>query len=384
MKRVSKIVSYVLVSLLSVCLTLAVMGTQPEQETSKLEQLADLIQERFIGESDRTAMEDAAAAAMVDSLGDRWSYYLSAEEYGSYMEDMKNTYVGIGVTIQEREDRKGFTVVQVAAGGSAEEAGMLPGDIILAVEGRSVTDLGMDGAKNLIRGEEGTAVTLTVERDGQELTMTMARKSIITPAATGEMLENNIGLVTITNFHSRCAQETKAAIKELRANGAEKLIFDLRFNPGGYVSELVEVLDYLLPEGVLFRSQDYSGKESVEYSDAAWLDIPMAVLVNGESYSAAEFFAAAMREYDAAIVVGQTTCGKGYYQVTYQLDDGSAVGLSVGKYFTPDGVSLAGVGVTPDVIVEVDQQTMLAIYGGTLEKEEDPQIQAAVDALMGK
>jgi carboxyl-terminal processing protease len=170
-------------------------------------------------------------------------------------------------------------------------------------------------------------------------------------------------------------------VESLREQGAKKIIFDVRNNPGGYVHELVPTLDYLLPEGPLFRTEDYAGKENVQNSDAAFLDMPMAVLVNGESYSAAEFFAAALKEYEAAVVVGEQTCGKGYFQTTYELPDGSAVGLSIGKYFTPKGVSLAGVGITPDVMVPVDEETFNAIYAGTLDAAEDPQIQAAIAAL---
>ena len=159
------------------------------------------------------------------------------------------------------------------------------------------------------------------------------------------------------------------------------LIFDVRNNPGGYVTEMVAVLDYLLPEGVLFQSENYAGEKDVRHSDASCLDLPMAVLVNGNSYSAAEFFAATLWEYEAGLVVGEHTSGKGYFQYTFELPDGSAVGLSTGKYYTSKGVSLTDVGVTLDVLVPVDAQRAAAIRGGTLEYAKDPQVQAAVKAL---
>jgi len=187
--------------------------------------------------------------------------------------------------------------------------------------------------------------------------------------------------VTIENFDDRCAAETIAAIESLLEQGVESLIFDVRNNPGGYAHELVELLDYLLPEGDLFRTVDYKGVEDVEISDAACLDIPMAVLVNGESYSAAEFFAAALQEYEAATVVGEKTTGKGHFQSTFLLSDGSAVALSIGKYYTPKGVSLEGVGIVPDVVVPVEPETAREIYYGRLTPEEDPQIQEALEAL---
>ena len=173
-------------------------------------------------------------------------------------------------------------------------------------------------------------------------------------------------------------------MEELTEQGATALIFDVRNNPGGYTSELVKLLDHLLPAGDLFRQVNYAGKESVDKSDAACLEMPMAVLINGNSYSAAEFFAAALQEYEWATVVGEKTTGKGYFQTTFKLPDGSAVGLSIGKYFTPKGVSLANTGVTPDVPVEVDDRTESEIYYGTLDPMEDPQILAAIAVLNQK
>ena len=195
------------------------------------------------------------------------------------------------------------------------------------------------------------------------------------------MLPGNVGLVTIANFDSRCASESIAAIESLLEQGATSLIFDVRYNPGGYAHELVQLLDYLLPEGDLFIAEDYLGNRSVDGSDASCLEIPMVVMVNGDSFSAAEFFAAALRDYEWATVVGEQTVGKGYFQQSFELSDGSAVNLSVGKYFTPGGISLAGIGVTPDVEVTVDEETWIDIYYGYLEPEEDPQIQAALDLL---
>ncbi len=379
-----KILSYVLVALVSVVLTLFVMLLVTYQNTGKLDQLENLINNKFIGEVDQEAMEDAMAGAMVDSLGDRWSYYLTAEEYADYMEQMNNSYVGIGITIQQNADGKGLDVLEVTAGGPAQEAGVLAGDIITAVDGKAIAGLAIDDVRPMIRGEEGTTVELTLLRGEEQLKRTVTRKLFNTPVATYEMLEGNIGLVTIENFDARCAQETIAAIEELKKQGAVALIFDVRFNPGGYKHELVDVLDYLLPEGVLFRSEMYDGTTSQDTSDPACLKMPMAVLVNGDSYSAAEFFAAALDEYNWATVVGQQTVGKGYFQSTFQLSDGSAVGLSIGKYYTPKGVSLAGVGITPDVVVDVDDETYAKLYYNMIEPMEDPQILAAMEALKVK
>ncbi|MEE0111184.1 MAG: S41 family peptidase [Oscillospiraceae bacterium] len=377
-EKILRIGSYVLVAALAAAVTLALVGGEGP---SKLDELEALIQERFIGEADMEAIEDAAADAMIVATGDRWSYYIPASEYAAYQEQMANSYVGVGITIQVTEDDSGFLVTEVVSGGPAEEAGMMVEDLLIMVEDVDVRGMSTSEVRELVRGEEGTSVKLTVMRKGEHKVLSVERRQVQTPVATYEMLENNVGLVTIENFDSRCAEETIAAIETLLSNGAEKLIFDVRNNPGGYASELVKVLDYLLPEGDLFRTVRYDGKENVDTSDADCLEIPMAVLVNDGSYSAAEFFAAALSEYEAAIVVGEPTVGKGYFQTTYQLSDGSAVSLSIGKYFTPKGVSLAEEGVTPDVVVTVDEETDLAIYYGTLTPEEDPQIQAALKAL---
>ncbi|MCI7809323.1 S41 family peptidase [bacterium] len=379
-EKLLRIGSYILVAALAAAVTLAVF-CRGEDGPSKLDQLESLIEERFIGEADLTDLEDAAADAMVNATGDRWSYYIPASEYQTYQEQMANAYVGVGITIQTAEEDAGFVVMAVNASGPAAEAGMQVNDLLIEVGGLDVRGMSVSEVRNLVRGEEGTFVDMTVMRKGEHMTLSVERRQVQTPVAEYEMLGNGIGLVTIANFDSRCAEETIAAIESALDNGAKKLIFDVRHNPGGYANELVKVLDYLLPEGEVFHTVTYDGKENIDYSDEKCLDIPMAVLVNSGSYSAAEFFAAALQEYEAAIVVGEKTTGKGYFQNTFLLDDGSAVALSVGKYYTPKGISLADVGITPDVEVSVDEETSSAIYYGTLTPEKDPQIQAAIKAL---
>lgn len=372
-----KILSYVLVSLISIAVTVTVMlgiFVLGQQGQSKLELLEKIIDEYFIGEADKTAMEDAAASAMIGSLGDRWSYYIPADEYEAYMEQMNNAYVGIGVTITPQEDG-GIKIIAVVAGGPAEEAGIQVDDVIIRVGDKSILGMTLDDSKQLIQGKENTKVSITVLRNDQEHTIEVTRRSIKTPVAEWEMLDERTGLVTIANFNANCATETIAAIEAAMENGAEQIIFDVRNNPGGYASELVKILDYLLPEGKLFTTIDYNQKESTDMSDAKCLDIPMAVLVNGNSYSAAEFFAAALSEYEAAVIVGEKTSGKGYFQTTFRLPDGSAVGLSIGKYYTPKGKSLEKVGITPDVAVSIENPY------ADIPPLEDAQVVAALNAL---
>lgn len=376
-KTILLTLSHLLVAVLAAVLALQ-LAPKP---MTKLDQLESLIVERFIGEADRTAIEDAAAEAMVDALGDRWSYYIPASEYAAYLEQMQNAYVGVGITIQLDPEGRGFLVLDVTEGGPAEAAGVLADDILTAVEDTSTVGLDINATRDLVRGKEGTFVRMTFLRGGEELTLSVERRRIETAVAEWQMLPGDVGLVKIVNFDKRCAQETIQGIEELLEQGARALIFDVRGNPGGYASEMVKVLDYLLPEGDLFRTVDFEGRETLDTSDAAFLDMPMVAIVNGESYSAAEFFAQALREYDAALVVGEKTCGKGYFQYTYELGDGSAVGLSVGKYFTPKGLSLAQVGVTPDVEIPMDAALWSDIYYGRVDPMSDPHILAALELL---
>lgn len=380
-RKLLRIASYLAVAGLASALTLGINWWFGDY--SKLEQLESLIEQLYIEDVDLTTVEDYAAEGMIAALGDRWSYYIPASEYQSYQEQSENAYVGIGITIIQAEDGSGLEVVEVQPEGPAMEAGMLPGDLITAIFDQTAAGMTTEEARNLVRGEEGTFVSITILRDNQELNLSVKRARIETVVASGQLLDGNIGLVTISNFDQRCAQESIAAMEDLLNQGAEKLIFDVRFNPGGYADELVKLLDYLLPEGNLFQTVDSMGRQTLDSSDEKWLDVPMAVLVNADSYSAAEFFAAALQEYEAAVIIGEQTSGKGYFQNTFPLVDGSAVALSTGKYFTPKGVSLEGVGITPDILSTVDEETYWQIYYNQIPPEEDPQIAAAIAALNG-
>lgn len=377
-KFLLRTVSYLLVAIAASSVTFGLCNYQP---TGKLAGLQALLERCYIGDMDQKTVEDAAASAMVEALGDRWSHYQTAEEYALYQDAMSNSYVGVGITISVREDEQGLDILEVTPNGPAQEAGVQAGDQLVAVDGTDIRGMTLAEVGDLIKGKEGTSVVLTLIRGEGEVELSVKRKRIESVVATGFLLEDKVGLITIANFDDRCAQETIEVIETLRSQGAEALIFDVRNNPGGYKREMVELLDYLLPEGPLFRTEDYRGREEVDTSDEKCLDIPMAVIVNLHSYSASEFFAAALSEYDAAVTVGEKTFGKGYFQNTYALKDGSAVTLSIGKYYTPKGVSLAGVGLTPDVEVPLSEEEFTALLSGELPAAEDPQIQAALNAL---
>ena len=351
---------------------------------SKIDEIMEYMDYYFVDEYDESAMSDAAAAALVEANGDRWSYYLSADEYADYLETVNNAYVGIGVTILTDEEAGGMRIETVTAGGPAEAVGILVDDIIVRVEGQSTLELGMDGTRAVVRGEAGTSVHLELLRNGETLELDVTRGTIETPVAAGELLDGDVGYISIVNFDERCADEVIACIEDVTNAGAKALLFDVRFNPGGYQEELVKVLDYLLPEGVIFKSVDHRGNEETDYSDASCITLPMAVLVNEDSYSAAEYFAAALQEYGAASVIGTATVGKGNYQNGFVLSDGSFLNISTGKYFTPQGKSLTDVGITPDVELDLSDEDYAALYYGQLAPEDDAQLQAALELLREK
>lgn len=327
-----------------------------------------LVNSRFVGEYDETQVVDSALSGMVDGLGDRWSYYLTEEEYEAQNQRRTNQYVGIGVTVNyESED--GLTIVEVTEGGPAEAAGLQSGEVIAAVDGFSLAgEARYEGAER-IQGEEGTTVTLEVlGTDGETRTVEVTRASLDSDPVTAKMLEGNVGYVALANFYDHSADRLKEEVTRLQEEGAEELVFDMRNNGGGYLSELTEMLDFLLPEGPIFISRNRAGNEEVTQSDAACVDLPMAVLVNANTYSAAEFFAAELQEQGVAVIVGEPTSGKGYSQQTFALPHGGAMAISTGAYFTGSGTSLIGTGLTLD----------WEVY---LTDEGDAQLEAALDLL---
>ncbi len=393
MKRWTQILLYILIVLFFICCTFigTVFWMQGRYETAlssdavkyKMQSIERMLEHCFIGDYDAEVLEqaaaDGAAAAMIKATGDRWSYYISASDMKSYEEQMNNSYVGIGVSIKAVDS--GMEIVSVVPDGPAAEAGILVGDICIEVEGEKTAPLGVAGTQALVQGEAGTYVAMRFLRGEKAYDVSMERRAIVSEVATLEMLEDGIALITIANFDYHSAEQALACIESAVEQDARALLFDVRFNGGGVKEEMVEILDVLLPKGDVFFSVDYRGVEEVDTSDAYCLELPMAVLVNGDSYSAAEFFAAALQEYGVAKVIGVQTTGKGNFQYTLDVGDGSAVSLSVGKYYTPKGLSLTDVGVTPDVVQDLSYEDYVSLYYRTLPHEEDEQLQAALTAL---
>ena len=318
---------------------------------------------------------DRGLDAFVDALGDRWSYYLNKESYQATTERRANSYVGVGVTVDSVSREEGLLVLSVTEGGPADKAGVVVGDIIIAVDGESIAGDARETATDKVRGESGTRVALTLlGEDGSTRDVTCTRASLHNASAQGAMLEGNIGWVRLSNFYSGSADSFRQEVDALIEQGAQSLIVDVRGDPGGYVAELKKILDYLLPEGPVFTQKPRWWFQSVYKSDEDCVDLPMAVLVNRDSYSAAELLAAQVRESTGAPIVGEQTSGKGYSQVTFPLANGGGVGLSTATYCTGSGHSLIGEGIIPDVELSLPQGTVIG-------DGDDTQLQAAIELL---
>ena len=327
-------------------------------------------------DADLEGATDKALSAFVDGLGDRWSYYLPAQRHQETIERRANSYVGIGVTVDSVSREEGLLVQSVTRDGPADKAGVLAGDVITAVDGVSIAGEGRETASDRIRGEEGTKVALSLlGEDGASRDVTCTRATLHNASAQGRLLDDKVGYVQLSNFYSGSADSFQAEVDALLEQGAESLLIDLRGDPGGYVSELEQILDYLLPEGPVFTHKPRWWFKSVYVSDENCVDLPMAVLVNQHSYSAAELLAAQLRESVDAPIVGERTSGKGYSQLTFPLANGGGAGLSTAAYCTGSGHSLIGEGIVPDVELSLPE-------GAALGGEDDVQLKAALELLV--
>ena len=392
MKKIS-IPACLCACLLTLCLTLtAVFIWQrilPRRDRGdytaedKLAEAADIIRENYIGEYEESELTDRAIDAMVASLNDRWSYYMTAEEVAAYEMSSRNSYGGIGIVVQDSEDNVA-RVLKVYEHSPAGAAGVFPGSLFLAVNGQDVSGMDKDSVVDLVRSAiaRGQVVLRFLCPDGAEREYSLTPGDVYTEPVRFQALPSGLGYVRVENFEGRSAESAIAAVESLRARQVPGIIFDVRENPGGQLSELLKLLDYILPEGKLFISRNIDGSEDIDYSQPSCVELPMVVLINEDSYSAAEFFAAALREYDWAELVGAQTSGKGYAQITVPMTDGSAIHISHIAYFTPKGVCLAGVGLTPDLSVELGEEERTLLYYDMLPLEEDPQLAAAEQLLL--
>ena len=348
----------------------------------KLEKIQGILDKNFYFEEDEQTKQDGIIKGYMEGLDDPYSVYYTKEEYASFMEDTDGEYVGVGVQVSQSTDTKIITVVKVFDG-PAKEAGIVDEDVIISVNGEDISGQDIDTVVDKIRGKENTDVTITVYRssDGEDHEFTMPRRKVENPTVEYKMLGNNIGYIEVSSFYEVTAQQYITAVKDLESQGMEGLIVDLRNNGGGLLDIATEMLDFMLPAGKIVYTEDKDGNVIEEFNstDEEQFTKPLAVLVNGYSASASEIFAGAIKDYEIGTLVGTNTYGKGIVQRMFPLDDGSAIKLTIAKYFTPKGNDIHEIGIKPDVEVELDVDAYKDSDG-----EKDNQLQAAIDNILEK
>ena len=346
-----------------------------EEKTSVLQNIIDRY---FLFDEDMTKVEDGIYAGMMNGLGDPYTVYYTKEEYKALNEDTEGKYSGIGAVVSQNPNSKIITIVKIFDNSPANDAGLQVGDIIYKIDGEEVAGTDMDIlVKTKIRGEEGTSFKMTVLRgdDRKEVELDLTRRSIEVETVAGKMLDNNIGYIAVSQFDAVTSEQFKSNIESLQSQGMTKLIVDLRGNPGGLLDQVVDMLDYILPEGLVLYTEDKYGEREEYYSDGSHeLKIPMVVLVNENSASASEVFTATFRDFEWGKVVGKTTFGKGIVQNVLPLGDGTAVKITTQHYYPPSGYDLHKVGIKPDLEVDLNE-------GAKIGTDSDNQLSAAIDIL---
>ena len=346
-----------------------------EEKTSVLQNIIDRY---FLFDEDMTKVEDGIYAGMMNGLGDPYTVYYTKEEYKALNEDTEGKYSGIGAVVSQNPNTKIITIVKIFDNSPANDAGLQVGDIIYKIDGEEVAGTDMDIlVKTKIRGEEGTSFKMTVLRgdERKEVELDLTRRSIEVETVAGKMLDNNIGYIAVSQFDAVTSEQFKSNIESLQSQGMTKLIVDLRGNPGGLLDQVVDMLDYILPDGLVLYTEDKYGKREEYYSDGSHeLKIPMVVLVNENSASASEVFTATFRDFEWGTVVGKTTFGKGIVQNVLPLGDGTAVKITTQHYYPPSGYDLHKVGIKPDVDVDLNE-------GAVIGSDSDNQLGTAVNIL---
>lgn len=381
-RRKIRILTGVLVIFIASSIALCVKNFKLESEIeskSNLIELEKYVNDNYYKAADKEAAMNGALKGYVEGLEDPYSSYLTADEYNSWKTMESGTMVGIGVTVQFDEE-SGLYVAEVKEGYPAYESGIKEGDIITEVEGESIPEMGYEEAVSRIKGEEGTSVNLTIKRDDNEdMKFSVLRSEIVVNTVSGKMLDEDIAYIRISAFRENTDEQFKEIFDELIDDGAKGIVFDLRNNGGGMLVSLKAILDPLLPEGTIATAKYGNGEvKTIIESDKNEINLPMAVLVNGNTASAAELFAASLSDFDKAFLVGETTYGKGVMQDTREVA-GGAVTLTVATYQTVRGECYHGIGITPDYEVSLSEDFVLD-YENPDEKG-DSQLKTAIENL---
>ena len=346
----------------------------------KLNYLESLIDEEYLDEKDEDSLREGLYAGLMSGLNDPYSTYYTAEQYKELNTSNEGSYVGIGAVLQKDKDG-GAKIVQLYEGGSGEQAGLKKGDVLKAIDGEDVTEKETADIAAMIKESDKDSVTLTVQRAEQKETLDIKVeiRDVEIQTVSHEVLDDETGYIRISEFSEVTSNQYKKAFEDLQDKGIKKLVVDLRNNPGGLLNAVCDVLRQILPEGLIVYTEDKNGKKEEEKCDGKnELNMPLAVLVNGSSASASEIFAGAVKDYGIGTIVGTTTYGKGVVQTIQPLGDGSAVKITIAKYFTPKGNDINKKGITPDVEAELAEDST---DWTELTHEEDTQLQAALKEI---
>lgn len=353
-----------------------------EDIVEKLSVLKMIIDTYYLEEVDSEDYATGIYKGFVNSLDDPYSTYYTKKEYANMIESSSGVYQGIGAVVSQDVKTGIITIVRPYKDGPAYNAGLLPDDILYKVEGEEVTGEDLTEVVGKIKGKEGTEVNITIYRDGvaDPMDLTLVRKKINIPTIEYEMLKDKIGYIQIVEFDDITISQFSSAVSALEKKGMKGLVIDVRNNPGGLLNSVVDILDRLLPKGklVVYTEDKYGNREEEKTDNTDRYNKPIAVLINGNSASASEIFAGTLQDYDKATVVGTTSFGKGIVQRVIPLTDGTAIKLTISKYFTPKGRNIHGEGIIPDVEIELDEGLKQLI---SIPKDEDNQLQKAIEVL---
>ncbi|MBQ8245866.1 MAG: S41 family peptidase [Lachnospiraceae bacterium] len=350
-------------------------GAVSEQNVEKIVYFQDLLQTYYYEDVSEEELADGVLYGLMETVGDPYTCYYSVEEMKELSADIEGVFHGIGAYLEMDYDTGYAKISGIIDGTPASQSDIKVGDYIIEVDGVNTYEMTLTDVVAMIRGEAGTEVTLTLNRDGEEVEVTVTRQNIETPTVSYELLEGDIAYITITEFDDITTAQFVEAMTQMEADQAKGLILDLRGNPGGSLATVVEICELMLPEGMIVYTEDKYGNRNEYLSDGEnEFTLPLVVLIDGGSASASEILAGAIKDYEMGTLVGTTTYGKGIVQKIFSYEDGSAVKITVSKYYTPNGYNIHGVGIEPDVTVEFDAD----LY---VEQEIDNQLQEAIEII---
>lgn len=359
-------------------------GVSSKAVEAKVSIIKQIIDKYYLEDADEDKLVEGMYKGLVDGLEDPYSVYYTEDEFKSLMESTNGVYCGIGVTVSEDANTGIITMVKPFENSPGLEAGILPGDILYKVDGTEVTGMEISNVVAMIKGEEGTTVNLTLVREGvsENIELTVERKQIEIPTISYEVLDNNIGYIYISEFDTITESQFTSALDDLNKQGIDGLVVDLRDNPGGNLDVVNSILDQILPEGMIVYTEDkYGEREEYKSDEENQFNKPLAVLINGNSASASEIFAGAIEDYGIGTLVGTKTFGKGIVQRLIELGDGTAMKLTISKYYTPKGYNIHKIGIEPDVEIELDESLKTQ---AVITHDEDNQLQKALEIIREK